>query len=151
MTNKILIIEDNDYKRDKVSQCIRDNFPEANIQEARSFTSGWKALNRDIYKLVCLDMSLPSVDKSDNESGGKFRDFGGKELAQKCKRRGLYVKFVVLTQHKNFSFNNTNLSLSTLQSEIEEQFGDMCIGFLFFSANATSWKRELIEILEELG
>jgi DNA-binding NtrC family response regulator len=150
MSSKILIIEDNDYKREKVYLCVKENFPDAEVIEARSFTSGWKALNQETYKLVCLDMSLPSVDKSEVESGGKFRDFGGRELAQKCKRRGLNVKFVVLTQHKNFSFNNTNLSLAILQDEIEEQFGEMCMGFLFFSNKSSTWKKKLVTILREI-
>jgi YesN/AraC family two-component response regulator len=150
MLNKILLIEDNDYKREKIRQCIFENFENFTIEEARSFTSGWKKINSGPYDLVCLDMSLPSVDKNKLESGGEFRTFGGKEIAQKCKRRRLDVNYVVLTQYKNFSYNNTNYTFSKLKNEFKEEFPDSCAGFLLFSNNNSQWKKELVEILRAI-
>ncbi|MEH6450829.1 MAG: hypothetical protein V7765_19340 [Oleispira sp.] len=150
MVLKVLIVEDNEYKRDKIALCIENEFVGVEIFEAKSFTSGWKAILNLEFDLVCLDMSLPTVDKTSMDSGGELRTFGGKELAKKAIRRKLQLNIVVLTQYKNFSHNSINYTFEKIKEEFICDVGESCLGFLHYSNTSSQWKSELIQIIKEL-
>jgi DNA-binding NarL/FixJ family response regulator len=145
---KVLIIEDNPYKRDKIKLLLQDKF-EIVIEEANSFTSGWQHLNNNEYHLVCLDMSLPTFDQNETNGSGEFRAFGGKELARKMKRRKINSKFVVITQYKNFSDNKSTSTFDIIKNEMRKDYAENCLDVIFYSNKQSEWAVELINLIEE--
>ncbi|MBE4502509.1 response regulator, partial [Vibrio parahaemolyticus] len=99
---KILIIEDNEHKREKVCAFIQSLKYGIELYESASFNSGIKAISKFDLDLIILDMSLPTHDKSANESGGRFRVYGGKDIVRKMRRKSITTPFVILTQYSNF-------------------------------------------------
>ena len=151
MTNKILIVEDNQYKREKIIAVISEHYKDMIVTESHSFTSGWQEAKKGIYDLICLDMSLPTFDKSKVSGGGEFRPFGGKELARKIKRRNIDSKFIVITQYKNFSDDNSSSTFESLRSELFSDYSDYCLSVIFYSNKTSDWKLELLKIVKGIN
>ena len=57
--DKILIVEDNEKKIEKLRDFLKKDFPEIDVEEKRSYNSALKeiAINYDSYDLILLDMS----------------------------------------------------------------------------------------------
>lgn len=145
---EILIIEDNPYKRDKIVKLLKSELS-VNITLASSFTSGWQKLVKNIYHFVCLDMSLPTFDQDEINGGGDFRAFGGKELARKIKRRKISSKYVVITQYKNFSDENSSSTFDLLKKEMKSEYADNCLDVIFYSNKQNEWMSQLLNLIKD--
>ncbi|MGJ8645760.1 MAG: response regulator [Marinomonas colpomeniae] len=144
---KILIVEDNLHKLEKIKYFLSSEFQSITFDIAMSFTSGKKQSNEDDYDLVILDMSLPTYDKNVGESGGRFRTFGGDEIARKLIKRKENCKFIFLTQYKDFSGNTKTLNFDSLKKELSEKYIKNCKGFIYYNSTESSWKNELKELI----
>ena len=145
----ILVIEDNQLKRDKLCDFLSANFS-VELTEAASYNSGLKALLDRDFDLLVLDMSMPTFDRTAATNGGRFRDLGGKEIAIRLKKQGRLIPFVVVTGYSDFSVNAENLSISQID-EILKTLGDDYKGCVFFDAVESVWKEQLMEIIRRMA
>lgn len=141
----ILVIEDNQLKRDKLCGFLSSSF-DVTLFEAASYNSGLKALLNRNFDLLVLDMSMPTFDRTTATSGGRFRALAGKEIAVRLKKEGRLIPFVVVTGYSDFSVNAENLSISQID-EILKTLGDEYKGCVFFDAVESVWKEQLMEII----
>ncbi len=139
----ILVVEDNPHKRNKIVDLIKSIIPDSNIELSGSFTTGWNRVKSDKYDLICLDMSLPTFEQSDSEGGGRFRVFGGKDIAQKIKSKQFKSQYVFITQYKNFSDNNKNYSFEELKCELMGDYAGSCLDVIFYSNKNSEWRDKL--------
>ncbi|WP_323956208.1 response regulator [Aeromonas caviae] len=149
MGNDILLVEDNTHKRSNIIDAIESMFHDITIHECYSFTSAWNSLLHTEYRLICLDMSLPTFDQTDTKTGGTFRAFGGRELAKKIRRRGIKTPFLFITQYKNFSENESVYSFESIKLELMSVHKEQCKGFIFYSNSSSDWKEELFKVIKE--
>ena len=145
---EILIVEDNQYKLNKIIESISLISVDFHLEVARSFTSGWNKIISKEYALVLLDMSLPTYDQSESESGGKFRVFGGKELGRKMKKKSVPSKFAFITHYKNFSDDNINYSFDELKVELLHDYHGKCLDVIFYNNKSGEWRVQLESLLK---
>jgi DNA-binding NarL/FixJ family response regulator len=62
MTKKILIADDHNIVRTGVIFLIREDFPQAEIDECRDGHGVWEKIEASAYDLLILDISMPSTD-----------------------------------------------------------------------------------------
>ncbi|EGQ7832568.1 response regulator [Vibrio vulnificus] len=143
---KILIVEDGEYKVERVTSFIKDNFPNAECAIARSYSSANNAIVNCRYELIILDMSLPTFDKVNGTEGGEFRDYGGIDIARQIKRRKINSDFVFLTQHESFDDNETieDIHIKSLQNYDERYKGS-----IFYEHSGYEWKEKLERIISK--
>lgn len=145
---KVLVIEDNDYKREKVTTFLKEEFEKITIDEAYSYSSGLDKVLSENYDFLVLDMSLPSFDKKDTENGGRFRTYGGKEIARKMKRKKIKTPFAILTHYSSFSDDSGDTSLDSLIQQLREQNEEWFVGAVYYSGAESSWKIQLKEKIQ---
>ena len=56
---KILIIEDSELKRKDIERFLKENFPDADVTTAASYSSGLRKAYKGEFDVVILDNSLP--------------------------------------------------------------------------------------------
>lgn len=142
---KILVIEDNILKREKIVNFVNETFV-AEISEAASYNSGLSVANSSDFDFLILDMSMPTFDRSDSTQGGRFRSIAGKEIASKLRKSGKLPPFVVLTGYRDFSVNTENLSLDQIH-DLLTTFGENYMGCILFNSAETMWQEKLKEII----
>lgn len=146
---KILIAEDNSHKGKKIRELVLDTNPSVECVEACSFTSAWRAILESKIDFAILDMSLPTYDIKEGDSGGNFRTFGGKEIARKIFRRSLPVKFVFLTQYEIFNDISGTQSLDSIDKEMAELYPENHKGVILFDATNVQWKEVLANLIKD--
>jgi CheY-like chemotaxis protein len=145
---KILIIEDNLLKREKIVDFLNQTYA-ADLVEAASYNSGLVAAEKGGFDFMILDMSMPTFDRSETTQGGRFRAIAGKELATKLSKTGKLSPFVVLTGYKDFSVNSQNLSIEQIH-DLLSTLGEQYKGCLLFNAAEILWQDQLTSIIGSL-
>jgi CheY-like chemotaxis protein len=145
---KILIIEDNLLKREKVVKYLQDEH-HATITEAASYNSGLTAAYDSNFDFMVLDMSMPTFDRSEATQGGRFRTLAGKDIATKLKRDGKLAPFIVLTGYKDFSVDSQNLSIEQIH-DLLSTLGEPYKGCVLFNSAEVQWQEKINEIIGEL-
>ena len=101
---KILLVEDNQKKLDKLRDFMNTSFPHVQLIERMSYNSANReiALNHCDYDLILLDMSMQTYDISDEESGGDPEPLAGKNILGQMNLRDISTKVIVVTMYENY-------------------------------------------------
>lgn len=148
MDRKVLLVEDNEHKRDRVLAYLAEVLPAFTVSQARSYASGCQMVESEEFDLVLMDISLPTYDKAGREGGGRFRSNGGREIARKIVRRGVLTPIVFLTQYEAFSDRGTSLSLEELRGLLAQECGANFRGLVYFDSSKSAWKSELDKLIK---
>lgn len=140
MSRRILLVEDNSFKRTRIVDYVRSVNSEVHLDVANSFTSGSQALIENHYALVILDISLPTYDRQGSESGGRFRTLGGREIARRLVRAGASSTILFMSQFDSFSDKGTFYTFESLSKELKEECGEKFFGMVFYDSSQSLWK-----------
>ena len=144
---KILIVEDDERKLAQLTAFVQELSVDSEIIQCKSYNSGFRALLHESFKIVILDMSLPTFDITPQDGGGRPPAYGGRELLQKIVKRRLRAKVIVVTQFDHFGQDDSVISLSDLTSDLTECFSDVFLGSVYYSASSDDWKLNLKKLL----
>jgi len=145
---KILFIEDDENKRQRVLQFLREKESEIHVVEAKSLQSGVKQLRKNEFNLIILDMTLPNFDVGPDEPlGGVTHSFGGREFLKQVKRRHVRTPVVVVTQFETFGRSGQEIGIDELDSRLKDEFGEVYLGAVYYHPSIDDWKQILDEII----
>lgn len=146
----ILFVEDNSHKRTRVVDLIKMSGIEVVVDEACSYSSGSRKLEEKNYDLYLLDISLPTYDKSSSESGGRFRVFGGREIARKILDIDIECKIAFITQFNSFSEKGNSYTFDALQIEIANELREKFGGMIYYNSASSTWRDELLKVIKDI-
>lgn len=139
----LLLIEDNDLKKEKILSFILESFPDINITTASSYNTAMTLALDNVYDLMILDMSIPTYEKNENNRGGRFRVFGGREIAQRLKKMEKLPNFLVLTGYKDFKNDIEKITFDQL-AEIMSKIDSSFLGMIHYESASSKWKSETL-------
>jgi len=144
----IIFIEDHPLKQAQINKYINEKFPEFSIVNKNSYISGLKELieNHDSYDLLLLDISMPNYDISSEDSGGDWMPLAGKKILKEMYLRDISTKAIVVTMHGSF---DDGTKITELDKDLNIEFEDNYIGYVYYSQINTEWKAQLHELLNK--
>lgn len=145
---KILFVEDNTHKRTRVIECINSIDPTIIVDEAWSFTSGCQKIQESQYDLLLLDISLPTFDRTSTDSGGRFRVFGGREIARKVLLHNFETTVAFITQFNAFSDKGNSYTFEALQEKVSSELKEKYLGMIYYNSSISTWRDELTKIVK---
>lgn len=147
---KVLLVEDDEEKRQQLSLFMQEEFG-AQVTEARSRQSGVGALLRDQYDLIILDMTMPTYDVTPTEDGGRSQAYAGRDILQQMERRGISTKAIVVTQFDRFGAAEDEITLLTLDAQLETAFPDTYAGAIYYNVGYAGWRENLRTVVQQVG
>lgn len=146
---KILIVEDNEKKLEKLREFLKQDFSYIEFEEKTSYNSASKeiALNNDKYDLILLDMSMQTYDISNEESGGEPEPLAGKNILKQMYLREIPTKVIVVTMYENYV---DGTRIKELDIELSNDFPENYIGFIYFSHSNFDWSVNLKKLINKL-
>jgi CheY-like chemotaxis protein len=147
--NRILVVEDNEKKIEKIKDFLHNDFPEIEVEEKRSYNSALKeiVINYEKYNLILLDMSMQTYDISNEESGGEPEPLAGKNILKQMYFREIPTKVIVVTMYENYI---DGTKIKQLDVELTKKFSDNYFGYIFFSHNNFDWSKKLKEEIKKI-
>ncbi len=150
MLSSILLVEDDNHKRNSIIQFMEEVFPNTHTRVAASLMSGIKSVRQFIPDAILLDMTLPNFDTKDGETGGGMHAFGGVEFLKQLKRRKLNVPTIVITQFETFGQPPNLKDLPELDAELHEAFSPAYLGAVYYHASISDWTNALKTLLDKV-
>lgn len=149
---RILLVEDEAPKCTHIEQYLKSLAPQVVISIARSVNSALNALEEELPDLLILDMSLPTFDVGDRESGGRPQGFGGIEILRNMSMGELYCPTIIITGYEAFLREaGKTVDLLQIRSELVEEFPYLVRGVLHYNSTYDEWKTALGKVLAELA
>lgn len=144
---KILIIEDDKIKLEKVSKFLKKH----SVVHRESFQSGMQEIkiNFKSYDFLILDMSIPMWDIGNNDLGGNHEQFGGEKIMREMKRKNKTIPTVLFTMFDVFPIRENNLTFNQIKNSFKDEFTAFFVGAVFYNSDNDNWQVELSELLAQ--
>lgn len=140
---KILLIEDDKKKIEDIKEFLLTFYNYSSLVIKESYQSGLRELIKEKYDLLLLDMSIPTWDKSINESGGNFEKFGGYKILKEITRKKKPVDTILITMFDDFGESDTSVTLKHLDELLSDEFPMLYKGVAYYNTREDNWKTEL--------
>ena len=95
-----MLVEDEAPKREHIQRFLDAVGFAIELVFARSVNSALDKLESEKPDLLLLDMSLPTFDIGERESGGRPQGFGGTEVLRQMEMLGLSCPTIVITGYE---------------------------------------------------
>ncbi len=141
-------MEDEESKRQQITDLLKDQFPDSVLSEARSLNSGLRQVASGTFDLVILDMTMPTFDIAFEEEGGRPQAYGGRELLRHMKRRGVSTPVIVLTQFDRFGKEPDQRSIDELDLELRRDHQPNYLGAIRYNIALDTWRDELLRAIK---
>lgn len=143
---RILLIEDNHFKEQEVTQFLSETYRTKIILDvASSYQSAMTKASSEEYDFMIVDMSIPKYDES---RGGENRTLptGGELIINTLYDLGVMSKSIVLTQYDIFNDETIN----TIDKRLKADCGEVYMGFINYNSNEDEWKNQLQTKIDKL-
>jgi len=146
-----LIVEDESPKLAHIRRFMREIFPYVSIMDALSVSSAMEAIDDNEFDLLLLDMSLPTFDVGQGETGGRPQGFGGIEILRYIEMSGINLQTIVLTGYEAFPDETGEIiDLDTLRRRLVDEFPGTVKDVFHFSSSLEGWKKSLKEAVSSI-
>lgn len=145
---KILLIEDDANKMQRIATEIRAIHNETDIVQARSYRSGMQNLVSDTFDFVLLDMSLPTFDITEDEDGFQIDPFSGRTILAEMSRKGINVRTVVITMFETFGEGDDLMTLAELDKDLANEYPGIYYGAIYYNSAEVNWKESLRKVMQ---
>lgn len=149
---RMLMVEDEVPKQRHIASFLDEFVQNLDLYVARSVNSAVEILEAQSFDLMLLDMSLPTFDQDNDESGGRPQGFGGIEVAREMQMSGIKCKVIVITGYEVFpKGDGGQLNIGQLKTDLENEFEGLVVGVLHYNSAVDEWKSSLLGIFKEVG
>lgn len=140
---KILVLEDDEKKKQKLISFLFTINPDINIRDQASYQSGLKAIMAENFDLILLDMSMPTFDISPDEDGWRPQPYAGKKVLRQMARQKIKTPVIVVTQFDRFGEGANQKTLQEINKELERDYSEFYMGAVYYSATQDEWQNQL--------
>lgn len=147
---RILLVEDEDPKRNHICSVLNQIRPGVELDLAKSVRSAVDQMKAKPSNLVLLDMSLPTFDVQPGEPGGRPQGFGGIEVLRHMDRLNIVVPCIVITAYEAFPREGRQVELPALAKQLSEAHPRTFAGLIFYNASLRGWERDLAKLIDKV-
>ncbi len=147
---KLILIEDDDFKKKKILSFINESFDNAEVETAGAVTSAIELIKQCLdAELILLDMSLPTYDHAENTDTGRPQGFGGIDILRYMEFMEDNRKVIIITQFDTFTIDGVNINVHDIEHKLSVEFNDSFVGLVQFDVVSDSWKLDLLTKINE--
>lgn len=126
---KVLIVEDNEIKRDLIIKTIKENYNKSTIEISNNTMSAKEKLQNNSYDILILDLNLPNFEDEECEDEAGILLF--KEINKSNKLYNKPAEIIIMTAYDN------------LKEKYEEEIQKGLFNIIKFDSSEEDWKEKL--------
>ena len=139
---KILLVEDDGYKAQALSEWLKSNFSDLEIVSTSSYKEGCLTALDGFFDLLILDMTLP-LRVSEGRSSKETLVNGGELIIRELLDEGMEFKALIITQYETFNGE----TIEAIEERLIKMCGDRFLGCVGYNSQDDSWKTNLKNIM----
>lgn len=146
---RILVIEDNEAKLNKLKQFCGQHWPGHAVDCRCSYNSALSEVVRrgNTYDIILLDVSMNTYDISGSESGGEQEPLAGANILRYMKLRKIYVPVIVVTMYESFG---DGIKIDTLDAYFKEHYSEFYRGYVYYNLKNEDWITKLDHLMKAI-
>lgn len=151
MALRILLVEDDEPKRQQIVDFLLLSMNSQNLSIAKSLNSACRIVDDNSFDVIFLDMTLPTFDGGSTVSAaGRQKTLGGKEILRYLWESEIETQVFVVSQFKDFPADgNKVVGLEVLDRQLRSEFPTLYRDHVYFEHKSNAWKVRLSELLKE--
>lgn len=145
---RVLLVEDDIPKQEQIAEALA--LLEIAFVHAGSVNDAIRKLEQQQFDYVLLDMSLPTFGEGIGAmSGGRQRDFGGRQILTYMWEMEMTARVLVVTQLPGFkNAEGIEVRLSELDQALRDDFPGLYCGYTSFHHSTDAWAKGIRDFLE---
>lgn len=149
MNKRLLIIEDNDSKLNRLRQFCEENLQDYDVEDRRSYNTALSEVvhNGKSYDLILLDVSMNTYEVNGDASDGEQEPLAGSNILRFMKLRKIKVPVIVVTMYESFV---DGIKIDKLDEGFREKYAEFYKGFVYYSLRNEDWISRLKELTQTL-
>ena len=147
MRNRMLIIEDDDFKADDLKREIGPAFQLCVVASVRDAVV--RVLG-EAFDAIILDMALPTFTAGAASSSGTAQPQGGVEILRALKSENPETPVIIVSQYPDLEVDGDFHSLEASPGVLSERYGIRVIGAVIYDFENRAWTEEFGRLLREL-
>tara|TARA_R110002049_G_scaffold137350_2_gene297348 strand:- start:27395 stop:27859 length:465 start_codon:yes stop_codon:yes gene_type:complete len=149
--NRILLVEDDEFKAMDISSLLASILPTFEVSTVGDVGSAVIAVQKQCFKLILLDIALPS--RKLTRGGGSTSSLlsGGVELIYRIEEAKRNDPIVIVTQYPDVPIEGEYISVDKISSNPTQFFDANILGcFRYHRENKAIWLNPLTKILKDM-
>ncbi len=149
MNKRLLIIEDNEPKLNRLRQFCQENLQDYDVEDRRSYNTALAEVvhHGKNYDLILLDVSMNTYDVNGDASDGEQEPLAGSNILRFMKLRKIKVPVIVVTMYESFV---DGIKIDKLDEGFREKYSDFYRGFVYYSLRNEDWIKRLKELTQAI-
>lgn len=144
---RILIVEDDSFKRDDLAALVSANIGMATIHTATDVRSAIVEISRFTFDLVIIDMALPSHPAVSGGGSPMSLLTGGLEILFELSALDRKDDCIIVTQYPEIEISGRFFPVTDATDAIREKFQIDVIACIEYSAESVAWRGILAKLL----
>jgi DNA-binding NarL/FixJ family response regulator len=145
----ILIIEDDDFKRDHIKDFLISLYPYILIEADSNLSSAILRINKEEFDLIIVDMALPSHPVLPGGGSPISMLSGGLEVLLELQSLNRGDKCIIVTQYPEIEISGIAFPTKDSTAAIRKHLNYSVYGCLQYSEESPLWKIELKKLFED--
>lgn len=146
MINKLLIVDDDNYKTMNIKKLIANVNNNIKIIVEKALNPGLRRIRLEEFDIVILDMSLPLFDVSESSN---FNAFGGISFLKEMRRRRIIIPTIIVTQYEIFGEGESQKTSEMIDKQCKDEFENYK-GIIIYSSGNNKWKEQMVKKIGEI-
>lgn len=143
MGHKLLLVEDDEFKRKKISDFVIGQSWCGDLSVSVSVTGAISSLDESTFDILLLDMAIPNHDEGADGAQG----LGGLAVFRYLQMVQRSTNVIVVTQFEALGEGSTVVDIETLRRVLRDEFGSQFLGLVRYLTDADDWKRQINEMI----
>lgn len=147
---KILIVEDDDYKLERIKAFAAQELGDVTFKTSESLKEALEAIAENVYDLVFVDMAIPSHPTIAGQGTPVSFNTGGLEIIMELAAIGRADPCIIITQYPDIEISGEYIPVSQVKNKIPELLECEVAACILYDEDNDNWKNELKIVLGEL-
>jgi CheY-like chemotaxis protein len=141
---RLLVVEDEEPKREAILAFVSTSFAWSSVTTAHSVRSAISSIRTQLPALLLLDMSLPTFDIAPGEPGGRPQGEGGVEVLRYLEMSETILPTIVVTGYDAFKKpGGQRIGYERLSEELRLDYPGIFRGLVHFDPIQGIWGEQL--------
>jgi len=147
---KILIVEDDDYKLERIKAFAKSELGDISVDESESLKEALEAITDNTYDLIFIDMAIPSHPTIAGQGTPVSFNTGGLEVIMELAATGSTNHCVILTQYPDIEISGDYIPINQVKEKLPELLECNIAACILYEEDNENWQTELKAVLRDI-